>query len=72
MEAISQLYRCVAPIQPWLYYLLETYQGSDKIIGILFSLAYIFSKVNELLVRLKLFRTAVWKLFQKVVMVNIS
>lgn len=67
MEATSQLYRCVTPIQPWLYYLYETYQGPEKIIGILFSMTYIFSKGNHLLSRLKLFRTAVWKLFQNVV-----
>ncbi|XP_014485183.1 PREDICTED: RING finger and transmembrane domain-containing protein 2-like isoform X2 [Dinoponera quadriceps] len=66
MEATSQLYRSVAPIQPWLYYLFETYQGPEKIVGILFSLTYTFSKGNDLLPRLKLFRNAVWKLFQNV------
>ncbi|XP_011139768.1 RING finger and transmembrane domain-containing protein 2 [Harpegnathos saltator] len=66
MEAMSQLYRCIAPIQPWLYYLFETYQGPEKIVGILFSLTYTFSKGNDLLPRLKLFRTAIWKLFKNV------
>ena len=64
VEATSQLYRCVAPIQPWLYYLLETYQGPEKIVGIFFSVMYTVNKGNDLLSRLKLFRTAVWKLFQ--------
>ncbi|XP_011632711.1 RING finger and transmembrane domain-containing protein 2 [Pogonomyrmex barbatus] len=66
VEAMSQLYRCVAPVQPWLYYLLETYQGPEKIIGILFSVMYTMSKGSDLLSRLKLFRTAAWKLFQNV------
>ncbi|XP_011164239.2 RING finger and transmembrane domain-containing protein 2 [Solenopsis invicta] len=66
VEAMSQLYRCVAPVQPWLYYLLETYQGPEKIVGIFFSIMYTMSKGNDLLSRLKLFRTAAWKLFQNV------
>lgn len=64
VEATSQLYRCVAPIQPWLYYLFETYQGPEKIVGISFSIMYTVSKGSDLLSRLKLFRTAIWKLFQ--------
>lgn len=66
VEAMSQLYRCVAPVQPWLYYLLETYQGPEKVVGIFFSIMYTMSKGSDLLSRLKLFRTAAWKLFQNV------
>ncbi|EFN70191.1 Ring finger and transmembrane domain-containing protein 2 [Camponotus floridanus] len=66
VEATSQLYRCVAPVQPWLYYLFETYQGPEKIVGIFFSVMYTMSKGSDLLSRFKLFRTAVWKLFQNV------
>ncbi|XP_012526646.1 RING finger and transmembrane domain-containing protein 2 [Monomorium pharaonis] len=66
VEAMSQLYRCIAPVQPWLYYLYETYQGPEKIVGIFFSVMYTMSKGSDLLSRLKLFRTAVWKLFQNV------
>ncbi|XP_024881013.1 RING finger and transmembrane domain-containing protein 2-like isoform X1 [Temnothorax curvispinosus] len=66
VEAMSQLYRCVAPVQPWLYYLLETYQGPEKIVGIFFSIMYTMSKGSDLLSRLKLLRTAGWKLFQNV------
>ncbi|XP_029163115.1 RING finger and transmembrane domain-containing protein 2-like [Nylanderia fulva] len=66
VEATSQLYRCVAPVQPWLYYLFGTYQGSEKIIGIFLSVMYSMSKGSDLLSRLKLFRTALWKLFQNV------
>jgi len=67
VEAMSQLYRCIAPVQPWLYYLLETYQGPEKIVGVFFSIMYTMSKGSDLLSRLKLFRTAAWKLFQNVV-----
>lgn len=66
VEATSQLYRCIAPVQPWLYYLFGMYQGPEKIIGIFLSVMYSMSKGNDLLSRLKLFRTAVWKLFQNV------
>ncbi|XP_012224776.1 RING finger and transmembrane domain-containing protein 2-like [Linepithema humile] len=64
VEATSQLYRCAAPIQPWLYYLFETYQGPEKIVGIFFSVMYSMSKGSDLLGRLKLFRTAICKLFR--------
>ncbi|XP_020293074.1 RING finger and transmembrane domain-containing protein 2 [Pseudomyrmex gracilis] len=64
LEATSQVCRCIAPIQPWLYYLFETYQGSEKIIGIIFSAIYTMSKGNDILSRFKLFRTALWKFFK--------
>lgn len=67
IEAMSQLYRCLAPVQPWLHYLLETYQGPEKIVGISFSIVYTMSKASDLLSRIKLLRTAAWKLFQNVV-----
>ncbi|GJQ72712.1 hypothetical protein Trydic_g1369 [Trypoxylus dichotomus] len=40
MEALSQLYRSLAPIQPWLYYILESYQGPEKIVGVFLAAAY--------------------------------
>lgn len=67
MEATSQLYRCVAPVQPWLYYFFESYQGTEKIFGVLLSLLYTVSKGTDILSRLKLFQTAIWKLLQNVV-----
>ena len=67
VEATSQLYRCFAPIQPWLYYLFEAYQGPEKIFGICLSAAYAISKVGDLLSRVKLFKHAVSKLMQQVV-----
>lgn len=66
MEATSQLYRCVAPVQPWLYYFFESYQGTEKIFGVLLSLLYTVSKGTDILSRLKLFQTAIWKLLQNV------
>lgn len=30
-EAVSQLYRGLAPIHPWLIYLLEAYTGYEKV-----------------------------------------
>ncbi|XP_017793247.1 PREDICTED: RING finger and transmembrane domain-containing protein 2-like isoform X2 [Habropoda laboriosa] len=66
IEATSQLYRCVVPVQPWLYYFFEAYQGPEKILGTCFSLIYTVNKGNDLLSHVKLFRTAIWKLFQNV------
>lgn len=67
IEATSQLYRSIATIQPWLYYLLEAYQGPEKVLGVFLSAAYMVSKGSDLVSRGKLFRTAVWKLLQNVV-----
>ncbi|XP_029053348.1 ring finger protein, transmembrane 2 isoform X2 [Osmia lignaria lignaria] len=64
VEATSQLYRCIAPIQPWLYYLFEAYQGPEKILGVCFAALYGVSKRNDLLSRIKLFYMAIWNLFQ--------
>ncbi|XP_017890975.1 RING finger and transmembrane domain-containing protein 2 isoform X2 [Ceratina calcarata] len=66
VEATSQLYRCVAPAQSWLYYLYESYQGPEKIVGIFLSLLYTVTKGPDLLSRIRLFQTAVWKLLQNV------
>uniref|UniRef100_A0A6M2E180 Putative ring finger and transmembrane domain-containing protein n=1 Tax=Xenopsylla cheopis TaxID=163159 RepID=A0A6M2E180_XENCH len=66
IEMTSQLYRALTPIQPWLYYLLEYYQGSEKIMGVLFSAAYMVSKGTDLLQRAKAFKTAILKMLQDV------
>lgn len=66
VEATSQLYRSVAAIQPWLYYLLEAYQGPEKVLGVFLSAAYMVSKGSDLVFRGKLFHTAAWKLLQNV------
>jgi len=67
LEATSQLYRSLAPIQPWLYYLLESYQGPEKVVGVFLSAAYMVSKGTDLMNRAKLWRGAFWKLLQNVV-----
>ncbi|KZC13965.1 RING finger and transmembrane domain-containing protein 2 [Dufourea novaeangliae] len=64
LEATSQFYRCIAPVQPWLYYFFEAYQGPEKILGVFISVLYIVSKGTDLLSCLKLLQTAVCKLFQ--------
>lgn len=66
VEVTSQVYRCIVPIQPWFYYFFECYQGSEKIFGVLLSLLYTVSKGTDLFFRMKLFKTAIWKLFQNV------
>lgn len=66
LEATSQLYRSLAPIQPWLYYLLESYQGPEKVVGVFLSAAYMVSKGTDLMNRAKLWRGALWKLLQNV------
>ncbi|XP_050522064.1 RING finger and transmembrane domain-containing protein 2-like isoform X2 [Daktulosphaira vitifoliae] len=66
IEATSQLYRCCVPIQPWLYYLLESYQGPKKVIGVFLSAAYMVSKGTDLMGCVKLWWTASYKLLQNV------
>ncbi|PNF42611.1 hypothetical protein B7P43_G01282 [Cryptotermes secundus] len=66
LETTSQLYRSLAPIQPWLYYLLESHQGTDKVVGVFLSAAYMVSKGTDLVNRVKLWRGAFWKLLQNV------
>jgi len=66
IEATSQLYRCCVPIQPWLYYMLESYQGPKKVIGVFLSAAYMVSKGTDLMGCVKLWWTASYKLLQNV------
>ncbi|XP_060858595.1 RING finger and transmembrane domain-containing protein 2-like [Metopolophium dirhodum] len=68
IEATSQLYRCYVPIQPWLYYMLESYQGPKKVIGVFLSAAYMVSKGTNLMGCMKLWWTALYKLLQNVVL----
>jgi hypothetical protein len=67
LEATSQLYRSLAPIQPCLYYLLESYQGREKVVGVLLCAAYVASKGIDLMDRAKLLRSAVLTLLQNLV-----
>lgn len=66
IEAVSQLYRSIATIQPWLYYLLESYQGPEKIVAVFLSAFYMISKGSDLMFKVKLLKTAFFKLLQSV------
>lgn len=41
VEAFSQMYRALNPIQGWLLFLLNSYVGTEKIVGVILSGAYI-------------------------------
>jgi len=66
LEAISQFYRSIATIQPWLDYLMESYDGTEKIVGVFLSAAYILCKGSDLMSKFKLLRSAVIKLLHNV------
>lgn len=67
IEALSQMYRSIVTIQPWLYYLLESYQGPEKIVAVFLSAFYMISKGSYLMSNLKLLKGAFFKLLQNVV-----
>lgn len=56
----------MAPIHPWLSYLLESYIGIEKVAGVFLSAAYMVSKGADLLSRTRMFKNAVIKAFQNV------
>ncbi|KAG5681519.1 hypothetical protein PVAND_010945 [Polypedilum vanderplanki] len=65
IEAFSQLYRSLCPIQLWLSFLLESYKGTEKIMGVILSAAYIVAKGNDLLQRIKFLKRSFIKFLQK-------
>ncbi|CAF4907054.1 unnamed protein product [Pieris macdunnoughi] len=65
-EAVSQLYRALITIQPWIFFLMQSYEGSEKMVGMFLTSAYVFAKVVEIIVRLRLFKNATWTLLQSV------
>lgn len=65
-EAVSQLYRSLLTIQPWIFYLMQSYEGSEKMVGMFLTSVYVIAKVIEVLVRLRLFKNATWTLLQSV------
>lgn len=67
IEATSQFYRCLAPLQPWLYYLLESYEGPEKVVAVFLSAAYMVSKGTDVMRKARLWKGAFWKLLQNVV-----
>ncbi|KAI5633601.1 ring finger domain-containing protein [Phthorimaea operculella] len=66
IEAVSQLYRSLLTIQPWVFFLLQSYNGSEKMVGMFLTSIYVIAKVIEVLVRLSLFKNATWTLVQSV------
>uniref|UniRef100_T1INQ7 RING-type domain-containing protein n=1 Tax=Strigamia maritima TaxID=126957 RepID=T1INQ7_STRMM len=66
IEQTSQLYRSFIPIQPWLCYLLEAYEGLNKIFGVILSVAYVISKGKDVKKKVELWRSALTKLMQSV------
>ncbi|CAG9135586.1 unnamed protein product [Plutella xylostella] len=66
VEAVSQLYRSLLTIQPWVFYLMNSYDGSERMVGMFLTSVYVIAKVIELLVRLRLFKNATWTLLQSV------
>ncbi|CAK1541284.1 unnamed protein product [Leptosia nina] len=65
-EAVSQLYRALITIQPWIFFLMQSYEGSEKMVGVFLTSVYVFAKVVEVIVRLRLFKNATWTLLQSV------
>ncbi|CAM1308603.1 RNFT2 (predicted) [Pycnogonum litorale] len=67
LEQTSQLYRLLAPVQPWLCYLTEPYEGHEKIFSVLLSTGYIIAKASPLVKSMKNLKTAFIKLLQPVI-----
>lgn len=67
IEAFSQLYRALVPIQLWLKYLLDSYEGTEKIMGVILSAAYIVAKGSDILQRVKFLKRSFIKFLQKTV-----
>ncbi|XP_045126078.1 RING finger and transmembrane domain-containing protein 2-like isoform X1 [Portunus trituberculatus] len=66
VEMGSQLYRCLAPIQPWLSYLLDGYTGPPKVLGVFFSAAYMVCKGPDIVTKMKCFQGAIIKFINSV------
>lgn len=67
LESLSQFYRSLLPIQPWLWFLLNSYQGAERVLGVLLAAVYMVAKGADLASKLKLIKTAIYKLLQNVV-----
>lgn len=66
MEQTSQLYRSLAPIQPWLSYLLDNYHGPRKVLGVFLSATYMVCKGPDIVTRMKNFQAAIMKFMKSV------
>lgn len=67
MEGVSQLVRAVLPIMPWCVFLLNGYQGYDKVFGVFLVGAYIVAKGSDLMRTTALMKAGVVELFKIVV-----
>lgn len=72
VEAVSQLYRALLTIQPWVCFLMGSYKDGEKMVGMFLTSMYVIAKIIELLVRLQLFKNATWTLLQSVVSKRLS
>ncbi|XP_077286118.1 E3 ubiquitin-protein ligase RNFT1-like [Arctopsyche grandis] len=66
-KAISQLYRSVVPIQPWISYFLVSYKDSAYLLSIFLTVVYVILKIYDTLKRLILVKEAIQKLCQRAV-----
>ncbi|KAL4716288.1 hypothetical protein ACJJTC_014768 [Scirpophaga incertulas] len=66
IEAVSQLYRSLLTIQPWIFYLMESYEGAERVMGMSLTAIYVVIKIIECCVKLKVFKDATWTLLQSV------
>ncbi|KAG7159339.1 RING finger and transmembrane domain-containing protein 2-like [Homarus americanus] len=66
VEMGSQLYRSLAPIQPWLSYLLDGYAGPRKVLGIFLSATYMVCKGPDIVTKMKCFQAAIVKFINSV------
>lgn len=64
VEAASQFYRCFIPVQPWAAYLLNNYEGYDKIFGTVLVVAYVLWAFRDVLVAGKFLRESYIKFKQ--------
>ncbi|KAJ6638845.1 Organic cation transporter protein [Pseudolycoriella hygida] len=65
-ESISQFCRGLAPIQPWLIFLLDSYSGWEKIFGVVLAAAYMVGKGSDLVQTAKFVKRAFIELLKKV------
>ncbi|KAK8719923.1 hypothetical protein OTU49_006501 [Cherax quadricarinatus] len=66
VEMGSQLYRSLAPIQPWLSYLLDGYAGPRKVLGVFLSATYMVCKGPDIVTKMKCFQSAIVKFIHSV------
>lgn len=67
MESVSQLYRSLLTIQPWIFYLMQSYDDSEKLMGMFLTSIYVICKIIEVTIRLRVFKNAAWSMVQNVV-----